>query len=113
MQIIPGMFHGQETIFDEGFERSRRFDDDINAFAIYSLGGAVDPKAPIEAAAYRTGPGWFGYVGGFARASMLGMFVAGTLGWFFDPLDLREGSFSQDYPETLLFEYSSPEDLGW
>lgn len=89
----------QAALTQRGFEP---YQDDISAFGLYSVGGLADPKIAGEAAAYRTGPGWVGYTGGFFIAASYGMFVAGALGWLFDPLDLREGSFAEDFPAGMV-----------
>jgi len=95
-------------------EKFEPIQDDVSAFFTYSLGGLTDPKVFLEASAYRMGPGPLGYVGGFVRASVLGMGVAGLLGWLFDPLDLREGSFSEDFPPNMVgLEVTDPKMITW
>lgn len=106
-----GYTREQEADLDVSFNPTRN--QYVEAWLTYALVGGTDPKAPFEARAASLGVG-AAYPMALARATALGFFVGGTIGFVFDPMHLHDSGFDEPdawYPNWVEGSRASPP--GW
>ncbi len=106
-----GYTRDQRVSLDVSFDPTRN--QYVEAWLTYAVYGGSDPKALYEARAASLGMG-AAYPMALAKATALGFFVGGTIGFIFDPMHLYDSGFDEPdawYPNWIENAPMSPP--GW